>query len=149
MQEVDKPMCSIFTLVSSMGSCLVGRNFDWLQKGGSIHFFPSYRSYGVQTNGFCAVEQMGTDRPYEGMNVNGLFLGMAAIPGEMPPSQSRNSLLMNDLGIMRFILERAESVVEALEIFRKFAIDYMQDRGYPKVHYLLADRSGNAAIFYS
>ena len=66
-------MCTIF--VKRIGDgVVVGRNFDWIQKGGTMHFLPSYRSYGCQTSSICILEQMGVDRPYEGFNSHGVFI---------------------------------------------------------------------------
>ena len=54
---------------------------------------------------------------------------------------------MNSLGLIRYVLERASSVSEALEIIRAFRLDYMAEQQYPKLHYLIADPSGEVLIY--
>jgi hypothetical protein len=140
--------CSIFTVKNNNNAVFVGRNFDWIGQGGQIHFFPSTRVYGTATKGFCIIEQMGADRPYEGMNTEGLFVAMAAVLSKREKTKrGRTTFEMNDLGLIRFILERASSAGEALLMAEKFKLDYMAEKGYPKVHYLFADAQGNVALY--
>jgi penicillin V acylase-like amidase (Ntn superfamily) len=140
--------CSIFAVKNNNNAVFVGRNFDWIGQGGQIHFFPSTRVYGTATKGFCIIEQMGVDRPYEGMNTEGLFVAMAAVISQPEKTnRDKTTFEMNDLGLLRFILERASSSGEALLIAEKFKLDYMAEKGYPKVHYLFADAQGNVALY--
>ncbi len=138
-------MCSIFGIKINKNDLIVGRNFDWSQLGGKIHFIPPYSSYGIMTYGICLIEQIGIDRPYEGINEKGLFVGMAAV--ENSQIHKSKFIYMNNLGLIKFILERAGTVEEALSIAKKFKLYYMQDEGYPKVHYFFADVEGNVAIY--
>ena len=91
---------------------------------------------------------MGADRPYEGMNTEGLFVAMAPVFSQPEKTnRGKTTFEMNDLGLIRFILERASSSGEALLIAEKFKLDYMAQKGYPKVHYLFADAQGNVAFY--
>jgi penicillin V acylase-like amidase (Ntn superfamily) len=143
-------MCTIFAVKTDSGT-LVGRNFDWLQSGGTIHFVPSQRIYGQKTFGLFLIEQMGADRPYEGLNEKGLFIGCAVTPIDLnPPSdKTDDSLKFDELGIMRFILERASNVQEAIKLMdnvglRNSFLDY-----YIRLHYLIADSAGNVVFYQS
>lgn len=60
-------MCSIFGKLQGE-KLIIGKSFDWVQYGGNVCFVPSYRSYGVSTIGCCFIEQMWSDRAYEGIN---------------------------------------------------------------------------------
>ncbi len=138
-------MCSMFTRLIEQGRIIVGRNFDFIQHGGALHFIPPTRSYGLPVPALFLIEQMGSDRPYEGVNASGLFIGVAAVNDS--PKEMAKKPNMNDLGLIRFVLERAESTPEALELMAGFKLDYMQSRGYPPVHYLIVDKAGQAGIF--
>jgi hypothetical protein len=140
--------CSIFAVKNINGTMLVGRNFDWVAQGGQIHFFPPTRVYGTATKGFCIIEQMGADRPYEGMNTEGLFVAMAPVLSKPEKTNREGTTFeMNDFGLIRFVLERASSSGEALLMAEKFKLDYMVGKGYPKIHYLFADAQGNVALY--
>jgi hypothetical protein len=140
--------CSIFALKNMNETMIVGRNFDWIGQGGQIHFFPSTRVYGTATKGYCIIEQMGADRPYEGMNTDGLLVAMAPVLAKPEKlNRDRTTFEMNDLGLIRFVLERASSSGEALLMAEKFKLDYMAEKGYPKIHYLFADAQGNVALY--
>ena len=117
-------MCTIIGMKNNRGETLIGRNFDFIQHGGKIHFIPPTRSYGLKTYGVCLIEQMGLDRPYEGINEEGLFIGMNAV--EDSKIKSKNNISMNDMGLIKFVLERTKSVENALKLVKKFNIDYMQ-----------------------
>ncbi len=137
-------MCTILAYKNKDDKTIIGRNFDWIQTGGSVHFVPPARSYGIETSGMVLFEQMGEYMPYDGINDKGLFVGMAAVvDSDIKPGFKD----MNDLGLIRFILERASTAEEALYIAKKQDIYYLEDRGYPKVHYMFADKDNNLIIY--
>lgn len=138
-------LCTIFATLANK-AVLVGRNLDWIQRGGSIWFIPPQRLYGQMSLGLSLIEQMGTDRPYEGLNTAGLFVAMAAV-ADSPLPPAAPGARMNSLGLIRYVLERAGSVSEALETIRAFRLDYMAEKQYPKLHYLIADPSGEVLIY--
>jgi len=137
-------MCSIIGFKKN-DEIIVGRNFDFIQNGGKIHFIPRNRSYGVNTYGICILEQMGEDMPYEGINEHGLFVGMAAVVNSR--GSKTDLFYMNDLGLIKFILERAKTTEEALTILKTFKINYMEDEYYPKIHYFIVDKTGELGIY--
>ncbi|TGO03188.1 hypothetical protein PN36_11120 [Candidatus Thiomargarita nelsonii] len=141
-------MCTIFAVKTESGT-LVGRNFDWLQSGGTMHFVPSQRIYGQKTFGLFLIEQMGADRPYEGINEKGLFIGCAVTPIDLNPPSTTDTLKFDELGIMRFILERASNVQEAIKLMENVGLRNSFLNYYLRLHYLIADSAGNVVFYQS
>lgn len=139
-------MCTIFAKRERKG-IIIGRSFDWVQYGGNVCFVPSYRRYGLNTIGFSAIEQLGEDRPYEGMNEEGLFVGVTAIPNKKDEKEPKGPLMIESLGMVRFILETAKNVDEALYIVKNFNIDYRIRYGVPKVQYFFVDVNNKVGIY--
>lgn len=139
-------MCTVFGRVEE-GRTLVGRSFDWVQYGGNICFVPPYRCYGISTIGCAFIEQMGEDRAYEGINTEGLFVAVVALPTYGGEEPKESPLVINSLSMVKFLLERARNSAEALEIVKSFSIDYKIKYGLPKVQYFFADRQGIAGIY--
>ncbi|KNF07707.1 putative choloylglycine hydrolase family protein [Gottschalkia purinilytica] len=139
-------MCTIFGKLEN-DKILIGRSFDWVQYGGNICFVPSYRSYGVNTIGCCFIEQMGEDRAYEGMNEEGLFVAVVALPTKGEEDRTSTPLMINSLSMVRYILERAKTVGEAMYIVKSFTIDYRIKYGWPKVQYFFADIKNRVGIY--
>lgn len=139
-------MCSIFGKLEGE-KLIIGKNFDWVQYGGNVCFVPSYRSYGVNTIGCCFIEQMGRDRAYEGMNEKGLIVSAIALPTMGEEERKLTPLKMNSLSMVRYILERASNVEEAMYIVKSFTIDYRIKYGWPKVQYYFADDKNNIGIY--
>ncbi len=76
------------------------------------------------------------------MNEQGLVVGMAAVPpGQM--TLDPNKATVGSIRVIRMILDHANTVDEALDILSRYNVD-MQG-GIP-IHYLIADRSGQAAL---
>jgi len=139
--------CSIYAYMTNDG-LFVGRNFDWIQKGGTVEFIGNDRVYGVQTKRFIQIQQMGSDRPYEGINSSGLFIAMNGVL-DSPIIEDINleKPAIDGLGLIRYVLERADNVDEALCLMNGFKIDYNIEHNYPKLHYMIADSSGSIAIY--
>ena len=139
--------CALYAYMSEEG-LLIGRNFDWLQRGGTVEFVSEDRVYGVPTKRFIQLQQMGSDRPFEGINSSGLFIAMAAVV-DSPIQEDFNAEkpLIDALGLMRLVLERAENTEQAIALMSSFKIDYYQAHNYPKAHYMIADPSGKVAIY--
>lgn len=137
-------MCSIISAKLN-NDILVGRNFDWLQCGAKIHVLPSERKYGLMTNKHIIIEQLGEDRPFEGINEYGLFIGMTSFESQF--QDNKNKLDFCALGIMKFILERAKNSIEALKIFQNVNLNYNHDENYTYTNYLFCDQSGNTILF--
>ena len=140
-------MCTLFA-TQTASTVIVGRNFDWIQRGGTLHFIPPASSYGTQTFGLCLLEQMGTDQPFEGMNTQGLFVGLAAVPThQVAPLVSTNRPSFNELGIIRYILERAATTEQALQLFHQFSLDYRLASWNFHHHHLIVDTQGQVAVY--
>lgn len=139
-------MCSIFGKLQDE-KIVIAKNFDWVQYGGNICFVPSYRSYGISTIGCSFIEQMGSDRVYEGMNEKGLFVSAIALPTIGEDVRKSTPLKINSLSMVKFILERATDVEEGISIIKSFTIDYRIKYGWPKVQYFLVDPQNNVGIY--
>jgi predicted choloylglycine hydrolase len=80
--------------------------------------------------------------PFDGMNEQGLAVGMAAVPGgQGPPDPAKGTV--DSLGIIRLMLDRARDVDEAVGLLQDYNVEM---DGGPDLHYLLADRSGRSAL---
>jgi hypothetical protein len=80
--------------------------------------------------------------PFDGMNAQGLVIGMAAVPySELPLDPKRESV--DSLAIMRRILDLANDVEEALEILADVRPNW---GGGPALHYLISDSTGRSVL---
>jgi choloylglycine hydrolase len=67
---------------------------------------------------------------------------MAAVPpGNVTPDPDKETV--GSLGIIRRVLDGAQTVEEAVKILGSYNIDF---QGGPPIHYLIADRSGKAVL---
>ena len=80
--------------------------------------------------------------PFDGMNEAGVAVGMAAVP-QADERHDPGKPTIGSLEVMREILDRAGSVDEAVAILKQYNIAW---EGGPPLHYLVADRSGRAAL---
>jgi len=154
--------CALFAALGDPDHPLYGRNFDW-------NFSPALLLFSDPPDGYASVamvdmEYLGftkeqvlhledlaiEDRrplleaptlPFDGMNDQGLAIGMAAVPsGDMQPDPKKKTL--GELGVMRQVLDHAASVEEAIEILGSYNIDM----GTVPLHYLVASVSGESAL---
>lgn len=154
--------CSLFATLVKNNTMLYGRNFDW-------RYSPAVLLFTDPSDGYASAAMVdfaylvGADLvdnlteiplgersalleapfwPFDGMNEVGLVVGMAAVPDrEMPNDPDKETI--DSLMIMRLILDHAASVGEAIEIIDSYNIDW---EGGPALHYLIADRSGEAVL---
>ncbi len=154
--------CSLFAALGDEDHLLYGRNFDW-------RYSPAVLLFTDPPGGYAAVSMVDiaylvsddqarrlTDLPlverqalltapflpFDGMNERGLVVGMAAVPsGDVRPDPARETI--GSLGVIREMLDHAASVDEAVTILGSYNVDM---EGGPSLHYLLADRSGRAAL---
>lgn len=140
-------MCSIFSRILN-GQIVVGRNFDWIQLGGNVHVVPPTRVYGLTTYGLCLIEQLGSDRPFEGMNSKGLFMGMTGIHADnfSPKKQYDYPLKLDEFGAIRFVLERASTTQQAVAILDQAEIVPHKVEPYVRLQYLLVDQHGEFCV---
>jgi hypothetical protein len=154
--------CSLFAALGDPASRLYGRNYDW-------RFSPAVLLFTDPPDGYASVamvdiEYLGfegnqakhlTDLPleerralldapslpFDGMNEKGLAVGMAAVPpGEMRPDPNKKTI--DQLMVMREILDHAGTVDEAVKILASYNIDM----GSVPLHYLIASIDGNSAL---
>jgi hypothetical protein len=154
--------CSLFAALGDSEEILFGRNFDWDFSPALLLFmdppggYASVSMVDIYYLGFGGERAFGiTDLPleeqvellqapllpFDGMNEEGLMVGMAAVPPgnmEMDPAKETIDSLM----VIRKILDQAATVDEAVEIIRSYNIDMV---GTP-IHYLIAEKSGRSAL---
>ena len=155
--------CSLFTTFADPENGLFGRNFDWQYSPALLLFtdppdgYASVSMVDIAYLGFGDEKAVGiTDLPaeerralldapflpFDGMNEQGLTIGMAAVsPGNMVPDSDKETI--GSLGIIRQMLDRAATVDEAIAIMEDYNVD-MGDG--PPIHYLIADARGDAAL---
>ncbi len=154
--------CSLFAALGDPGGHLYGRNFDWEYSPAMLLFTNPPGGYasvsmvdiaylvgGGQVQNLADLplaERRGLLEapgwPFDGMNEQGLAIGMAAVPpGDVPPDPTKETL--GSLQVMRQVLDHARNVDEAVAILQQYNIDF---EGGPPLHYLVADRSGRAVL---
>jgi hypothetical protein len=155
--------CSLFTVLLDEDHMLYGRNFDWQDAPALLLVTDppdGYASFSMVDLAFLGYSNEAASRltdlpleerggllgapqlPFDGMNENGLAIGMAAVPQDGTsddPARER----IGSITIIREILDHARDVDEALDLIRNFSIDF---RGGPPVHYLIADANGRAVL---
>ena len=80
--------------------------------------------------------------PFDGMNEKGLAISILVVPKTDLPNDP-DKITLNTLTANRLILDKAATVDEALELFKKYNIYFSQDIF---VHFLVADSSGKSAL---
>ena len=100
------------------------------------------------THGLCLIEQFGKDRPNEGMNSQGLFIGMTGIHANDFPSRKpgNHTLQLDEFGIIRFVLERVSNTQEAVAILDQIKIVSHNIEPYVRLQYFIIDRYGEVCI---
>lgn len=134
--------CSIFSVKCDEG-VYVGRNFDWddPENEGSIWFIPETgNSYG-----YSIVEIISETMPYEGVNNQGLFVGIASVPDSKVPLNIFKPM-RKSLEMIEVILKEASTVEEALAIFPKYTVLFGMFLDNPLVHFKIVDSLGDSAI---
>ena len=151
--------CTLFAAFGNTDHALAGRNFDWDNDPALLLYtrppdgyasvsLVDARYLGVSDDPTIAGRQIAqalgraAALPFDGMNEYGLFVGMAAVP-DSPLPHDANKPTIGSLCAMRSMLDHARNVAEALELIKKYNIDF---GGGPQVHYLLADASGHSAV---
>ncbi|MDY7075429.1 MAG: C45 family peptidase [Chloroflexota bacterium] len=155
--------CSLFAALGDADNMLYGRNFDWEYSPALLLFtdppdgYASVSMVDIAYLGFAgdrvaALLDMPLDErrplldapflPFDGMNENGLVVGMAAVPpGQMRPDPDKETI--GSLVVIREMLDHASDVDEAVAILQSYNVDM---GGGPPLHYLIADRSGRSVL---
>jgi len=155
--------CSLFAALGDAENRLYGRNFDW-------QFSPALLLFTDPLDGYASVsmvdiEYLGfaDDRsrnltelplqerqalldapslPFDGMNETGVAVGMAAVPpGDMRPDPQKETI--DELQVIREILDHAATVEDAVDILGSYNIDMVEN---VPLHYLVASASGDSAL---
>jgi hypothetical protein len=151
--------CTLFAAFGNGDRALAGRNFDWSRDPALLLYahppdgyasvsLVDVRYMGVSSDSTLAPTQIAQrlDRaaalPIDGMNEYGLFVGIAAVPGSEAPNDPAKPTI-GSLCATRMMLSHARNTAEAVELLKKYNIDF---GGEPQVHYLLADASGHSAV---
>ncbi|TSA26331.1 linear amide C-N hydrolase [bacterium] len=133
--------CSVFQVTDRAGNVRCGRNFDWNKDGGTVWFIPA----DAGNHGFLVIEQEGFDYPYEGMNDQGLFIAIAAVPKTKIPFSILKPIRVS-CELVTIVLREAGTVEQAIPLFHKYSIMFGTHLGYPLIHYMIVDEMGNSAI---
>jgi hypothetical protein len=153
--------CSLFAAFADDENHIFGRNFDW-------RFSPAILLFTDPDDGYASVSMVDYDYlgytgneeltelpvdeklnllqapflPFDGMNEQGLTIGMAAVPPGQPERDPTRETI-GSLHIIRLMLDHAKNIPEAIELFSRYNVDM---EGGPPVHYLLSDASGSSAL---
>jgi len=154
--------CSLFAALGDEQHRLYGRNFDW-------RYSPALLLFTDPPDGYASVSMVDiaylvdlskvhelTDLPleeravlletpfwpFDGMNEHGLVVGMAAVPESEMPHDPRKTTI-DSLLVIREMLDHARDVGEAVAILEGYNVAW---GGGPPLHYLIADRAGQATL---
>lgn len=156
--------CSLFATLGDADASLFGRNFDWEHSPMLLLHTNPEEGYATVTcvdfayliedapSVWDSLEAQPLEAlyplleapylPFNGMNEHGLAVGMAAVPSDRYVFDA-DKPLVGHLQLMRFVLEGARTIEEAVELVQGVSI---RDQGGPHIHYLLADREANAVL---
>ncbi|WP_327356942.1 C45 family peptidase [Streptomyces sp. NBC_01304] len=147
--------CSLFLAAGDKSAPLFGRNFDWDEHPALLLFTDppgGHASVSVVDTSYLGVNAASDftkhrDRllkapllPFDGMNDKGVAIGMASVTSAEPPPGGKP---IGSVRIQRLVLDRADSVPEALRLFKTYAPDFT---GGPPLHYVVADAAGRSAL---
>ncbi|MBN1137720.1 MAG: linear amide C-N hydrolase [Anaerolineae bacterium] len=150
--------CTCFSAFGQPGQAILGRNFDWYNHPALLLF--THPSHGYDSVsmvdisylvGLDSDEPSWSDRlslldapylPFDGMNERGLAVGMMAVP-DAQVTTDRSKVTIDSLAAIRLLLDKAQSVDEALPLLGAYNIDWGSG---PPLHYLIADSRGNSAV---
>lgn len=149
--------CTCFSAKTEQGSQLLGRNFDWSEHPALLLFtdppgrYASVSMVDISYLGYARSDAPDKNPegllesprlPFDGMNEQGLAVGMMAVPATHGPDDPQKQTV-SSLLIIRLILDTAKNVEEAIAVFENFNIDF---RGGPPLHYFITDRSGKSVV---
>jgi hypothetical protein len=149
--------CTGFAALQPGGDILFGRNFDWRRHPALLLFthpsdgYASVSMVDVSYLGFNQTQADWRDRrallaspywPFDGMNSAGLAVGMMAVPRAEDNSDPAKPTL-NELQVIRLLLDRAATVAEAMQLLDSVNIDFGEG---PPLHYMIADAYGASAV---
>lgn len=151
--------CSLFVASGDAEAPIFARNFDWDRHPALLLFtdppdgYSSVSLVDLYYLGVTSADDLDTKngkrklldaplRPFDGMNETGLAIALAAVPdadGDQRPGRPT----VNSVRILRLVLDEAATVDEAVQVFRRYNIDFSDA---PPLHYLVADGDGRSAV---
>jgi hypothetical protein len=155
--------CSLFAALGDEQNMQYGRNFDWEHSPALLLFTdPSDGYASVSLVDLAYFASASTDWmsllnlplaerepllwapfiPFDGMNSEGLVIGMAAVPDSEPPYDPGKPDVAS-VTMMRMLLDHAGAVEEAIALMGQYNILWS---GGPALHFLIADAGGRAAL---
>ncbi|MEK8129069.1 linear amide C-N hydrolase [Paenibacillus filicis] len=153
MEGTEVAVMSTAFQIRQPGIHLVGKNQDVMYP--NVYLFTNQRGLRktalmrppvvpagwISAYGSLTVSQVGKESPNGGINEAGLVVEQTTLWGtEYPGADDRPAL--GELAWMQYLLDTCSTVGEALEA----ALAVRIDQSTSKLHYLLADRSGDRAI---
>jgi hypothetical protein len=150
--------CTCFAAFGDSGAPVFGRNFDWYHRTCLLLFtdppdgYASVSMVDVYYCGYTSDPDLSSldERagllgapliPFDGMNEKGVTIGIMAVPYVQLPFDPGKKTL-NDLLVVRLVLDHAESTDHAISLIRQYNI---RMDGVP-LHFFIADRSGKSAV---
>lgn len=149
--------CTCFSAKTGQGHQILGRNFDWSDHPALLLFtdppgrYASVSVVDIFYLGYAKSETPDKNPggllrsphlPFDGMNDQGLAVGMMAVPSADGPADPQRQTV-SSLLIIRLMLDHAKNVDEAIAVFENFNIDFHEG---PPLHYFITDRSGKSAV---
>ncbi len=149
--------CTCFSAKTEQESQLLGRNFDWGSHPALLLFTDPpgrYASVSMVDISYLGYSRNDTPEknpggllrspllPFDGMNEQGLAVGMMAVPSAHGPDDPQKQTV-GSLLIIRLMLDYAENVDEAIAILKNFNISFQEG---PPLHYFITDRSGQSVV---
>lgn len=151
--------CSLFVASGDPAHPVFGRNFDWDKHPALLLFTDppdGYASVSMVDISYLGISGAGllsspADQrklleapllPFDGMNENGLAIGLAADESAAAASDPAKPTV-GGVRVIRLVLDKAKTVDEALSVFRSYNLDFS---GGPPLHYLVADATGRSAV---
>ena len=156
--------CSLFAALGDEQPMLYGRSFDWVYSPALLLYTDppdGYASVSVVDMAYLAFDDVEDWRslldlplierqpllwtpaiPFDGMNSQGLVVGMAAVSSSQTPHDPEKPDVAS-VTVMRMLLDHAATVDEALMLMDQVNILWS---GGPALHFLIADAGGQAAL---
>lgn len=148
--------CTMFAARNGRDEALTGRNFDFEYTTALLLYTkPSqgYASVSMVNLSYIGIihkldptdipKLLGTPYlPFDGMNDQGVCMGMLAVPSAEPPLDPRKPTL-NTTTAIRLVLDHAKSTREAIALLRRFNIRFSAG---VDCHFLVSDASGHSAV---
>jgi hypothetical protein len=151
--------CTCFSVLGNENGSLLGRNIDWLPGTMPLILFTDppdgFASVSVvDLNYFGYARENPPDllenrdnlldtpwMPFDGMNENGVAIGMMAVShAKSPYDPSR--ITLGEIELIRLVLDYAMSVEDAITLINRYNIRMEET----PIHYMIAEPSGRSVI---